>query len=521
MQNTRLTKLLLANSAHQVRTPLNAIINYLEIALEGTLDQETRDNLAQSHSASKSLVYVINDLLDLTKAEEGQVLSKEEIFDLPACIRMAVDSFAVDARRKNLQYIVEEDPSVPPQVYGDKSQLRQAISNVIANAIQYTDSGFVRVESFVAEVASGKVRLEVAVQDSGVGMTTDEMDGLFHDLEQVNNGETESPSNEMADRKMHKLGLGLAVVGRIVRNMNGQLRVRSTVGQGSCFVLQLSFDTPEEGEEEVGGGDDRDEIMSDIHDPRPVAPVSLIQSRLSARPSMPARTPSYVGVGEERTLVGGDRAPSPAINQEDREMTYDSGPEDTPKEPTPQLSTLHEVEPAAGFAAASSPPPEGLHRYTSPAWPPLTQIIPPPQETVFQSIEEDLSASRVSVDEIRSSPDVNSAGTTSLRILIAEDDPINIKVLRKRLEKAGHQIHHAVNGEDCAMVYGQSSPQFDVILMDMQVSEPPPPPPFPSPGACTRASWRPLSKRVCPRRCTFSFVFSFFFSLATFFHRFL
>ncbi|CAI4215446.1 unnamed protein product [Parascedosporium putredinis] len=429
VQNTRLTKLLLANSAHQVRTPLNAIINYLEIALEGTLDQETRDNLAQSHSASKSLVYVINDLLDLAKAEEGQVLSKEEIFDLPACIRLAVDSFVVDARRKNLQYIVEEDPSVPPQVYGDKSQLRQAISNVIANAIQYTDSGFVRVESFVAEAASGKVRLEVAVQDSGVGMTTDEMDGLFHDLEQVNNGETEGPLNEISDRKMHKLGLGLAVVGRIVRNMNGQLRVRSTVGQGSCFVLQLSFDTPDEEEEVVEGGDDRDEIMSDIHDQRPVASVTLAQQRLSARP----------------------------------------GPEDTPKAPTRQLSTLLEVEPTSGFAAASSPPPEGPRPYTSPAWPLLTQIIPPPQETVFQSIEEDLSASRVSVEEIRSSPDVNSAGTTGLRILIAEDDPINIKVLRKRLEKVGHQIHHAVNGEDCAMVYGQSSPQFDVILMDMQM----------------------------------------------------
>lgn len=72
MQSSKLTRLLLANSAHEVRTPLNAIINYLEIALEGSLDKETRENLARSHSASKSLIYVINDLLDLTKTEEGQ-----------------------------------------------------------------------------------------------------------------------------------------------------------------------------------------------------------------------------------------------------------------------------------------------------------------------------------------------------------------------------------------------------------------------------------------------------------------
>ena len=76
LQNSQLTRLLLANSAHEVRTPLNAIINYLEIALEGALDTETRDNLAKSHSASKSLIYVINDLLDLTKTEEGGELTK-------------------------------------------------------------------------------------------------------------------------------------------------------------------------------------------------------------------------------------------------------------------------------------------------------------------------------------------------------------------------------------------------------------------------------------------------------------
>lgn len=106
LQNSQLTRLLLANSAHEVRTPLNAIINYLEIALEGALDQETRDNLAKSHSASKSLIYVINDLLDLTKIEEGQDLIKDEVFDLPETIREATDSFKGDAKRKGLDYKV-------------------------------------------------------------------------------------------------------------------------------------------------------------------------------------------------------------------------------------------------------------------------------------------------------------------------------------------------------------------------------------------------------------------------------
>ncbi|PKS05064.1 hypothetical protein jhhlp_008431 [Lomentospora prolificans] len=440
MQNTRLTKLLLANSAHQVRTPLNAIINYLEIALEGTLDQETRDNLAQSHSASKSLVYVINDLLDLTKTEEGQVLTKEEIFDLPECIRLATDSFSLDAKRKSLEYIVVEDPNLPRQVYGDKSQLRQAVSNVVANAIQYTENGFVRVESFVSAARGGRVRIEIAVQDSGLGMTTEEMDGLFRDLEQVNNVEPAKQNEQVADMRTHKLGLGLAVVGRIVRNMNGQLRVRSTVGQGSCFVVQLPFDTPEEED------NSRDEVMLDAHEAAP---------RLGGRPSMPARTPSYIGVGEERTLVGRDRSPSQPRSQGDREMTYDSGPEETHDEADSQRPAAIQDAASASFVAFAPPMMEP------------SQLAPPQPDKIFPSIEQESAPLRPSTN----APSSSSMGGTDtyLQVLIAEDDPINIKVLRKRLEKAGHQVHHAVNGEDCAMVYSQGSQRFDVILMDMQM----------------------------------------------------
>ncbi|UKZ76435.1 hypothetical protein TrVFT333_004139 [Trichoderma virens FT-333] len=121
LQNTRLTRLLLANSAHEVRTPLNAIINYLEIALEGSLDQETRDNLAKSYSASKSLIYVINDLLDLTKTEEGQHLAVQETFELLNCVNEALDPFRIDAERKEIEYQVTHHPGLPRFVQASKS----------------------------------------------------------------------------------------------------------------------------------------------------------------------------------------------------------------------------------------------------------------------------------------------------------------------------------------------------------------------------------------------------------------
>lgn len=171
LQNSRLTRLLLANSAHEVRTPLNAIINYLEIALEGTLDQETRDNLARSHSASKSLIYVINDLLDLTKTEEGNDLVKDEIFDFVACVREATEPFKKDAARKGIDYEVIEHPGLPKAVFGDQRRIRQAVTNITANAVEHTTKGYVKVECFCTSVEGQKVRVEIVVEDTGNGMS--------------------------------------------------------------------------------------------------------------------------------------------------------------------------------------------------------------------------------------------------------------------------------------------------------------------------------------------------------------
>lgn len=172
LQNSRLTRLLLANSAHEVRTPLNAIINYLEIALEGSLDQETRDNLARSHSASKSLIYVINDLLDLTKTEEGNDLVTDEVFDFVACVREATGPFKKDAARKGIEYEVIEHPGLPKAVIGDQRRIRQAVANVTANAVEHTSTGYVRIECFCTHVEGQRVRVEIVVEDTGIGMST-------------------------------------------------------------------------------------------------------------------------------------------------------------------------------------------------------------------------------------------------------------------------------------------------------------------------------------------------------------
>ena len=448
--NSRLQKLLLANSAHQVRTPLNAIINYLEVALEGSLDQETRDNLAQSHSASKSLIYVINDLLDLTKTEEGHALARDEVFDLPATISHATSSFQGDAKRKHLNFDVEMHSELPRKVCGDRVQVRQAISNIIANAFQYTSDGFVHVTSYVADADDSGVRIEIAVQDSGVGMTPEDQDRLFHDLEQISDIGDEDKPDGAEDGK--KLGLGLAVVARIVRNMDGLLRVNSEPGQGSCFVLQLPFELPEGSERSCKSRDAASTTSKDALSAEQPSILTRTQSYSSADVTLVPRASSLNPASTRGTENGSQVSGSQAGGSQWR-----AGSVGEPEDREERVEELHPSDPAVRAEEDVQKP----------------KVSPP--EPIAEEVKEEVSSATSVAAAAGPKVVVNTDASESsdkpvqLQILIAEDDPVNVMFLRKRLQKLGHNVHHSLNGEDCATVYRNQSNSFDVILMDMQM----------------------------------------------------
>lgn len=538
LQNSQLTRLLLANSAHEVRTPLNAIINYLEIALEGALDQETRDNLTKSHSASKSLIYVINDLLDLTKTEEGHGLIKDEIFDLPATIREATDSFAGDAKRKQLEYVVNLF-SLPHHVVGDQRRVRQAISNVTANAIQHTSTGAVKVEAcFVAQVED-RVDIEVSVQDTGIGMSPKKLDALFRELEQVQSESDEGLQEKLAPttkaieggERQRTLGLGLALVARIIRNMNGQLRLKSEKGKGSRFVMQFSFCLPEHEEKPTN------EIMNSSSADLPKLPQSgtpSLASRGTLQSSeqdnadtghtthLPTTPPNEIGeimlvnksaqkglssstrdlarkvskeslhsqksIGSLKSFKSGSSARSDVDRLIDaiQEPTMSAKPEDS------QYVASRSVGRGSRPSSSSRPQSAIMRSYsfqsndnTSPTPPNVSG------ESNVQDSKTPIRPIRVPAEENAGSATVNPAPRTparvlfdipdrsdkssepldasNLHVLVAEDDPINSRILKKRLEKLGHTIDLTVNGEECSSMYGERPTAFDVVLMDMQM----------------------------------------------------
>ena len=575
LQNSQLTKLLLANSAHEVRTPLNAIINYLEIALEGSLDSETRENLAKSHSASKSLIYVINDLLDLTKTEEGVELIKGEVFDLRSTLREATDMFRGDARRKQLIYEVVEAPDLPEGVIGDQRKIRQCISNVTANAHQNTTEGGVKVEMRVASRRDHHVDVEVIIEDTGAGMNSKKLDALFRDLEQVQSVETDAmveeslvPNTNKAlsegkdDDTKRTLGLGLAVVARIIRNMEGQLRLKSEEGKGSRFVLTLPFDlpdseprqsvsseatiTPPENKDEsplehvstTGSTTPQPKLSASTQEVTLVRPNSRLRLAAGADPASPTggtalsrrdsadsvtskkslrslrsqsstqsaksdvdrlieaiQEPQMVGQDHRSSSSNGQRRgstnqsiaarpkPDKRASQQaiSRPGSRHSGKDTVSAEVTPSSEYLRQMKtevnnPGEQKVADSKTPLRAVRV-------PEDGLTPMPRDDPFTSERfEELSERASTTSEVTAGKEIEPPKARSssvdeygnptaenLRVLVAEDDPVNSKIVKKRLEKFGHDIQLTVNGEECSSMYGEHSGFFDVVLMDMQV----------------------------------------------------
>jgi light-regulated signal transduction histidine kinase (bacteriophytochrome) len=545
LQNSQLTRLLLANSAHEVRTPLNAIINYLEIAMEGSLDKETRDNLSKSHSASKSLIYVINDLLDLTKTEEGGELTKDEIFDIRDVLREATEMFSGDARRKNISYDVTGHEDLPLQVVGDARRVRQAISNVTANAIQNTTEGGVSVNMCVASRDGDKVEIEICVSDTGAGMDSRKLDALFRELEQVQSdnevdvtmdgltGSQASISESSKHEEGRTLGLGLAVVSRILRNMNGQLRLKSEEGKGSRFVLIFPLDLPEPGLGQAAIEDDSTKSTGGSTTPLAERPTQTPSTPSNAteetvliergnnktedgrRPL--TRQSSFESFGSKRSMRSGKSGRSNKSTasagsnnsqaerliraiQEPHGVDGWAGPgtrrssikASTPA-PRPKLDQRHATfahnfgdstgspsKPHRSRSIESAPEPGNLVELRSSAKPgtfavkdqgvPINAVRMPDELGSPAPVDQPTSVPR-ELDNAKDMPDDSNEPPTAdhMRVLVAEDDPVNSRIIKKRLEKLGHEVYLTVNGEECAAAYAEKTGYFDIVLMDIQV----------------------------------------------------
>ena len=220
----------LANMSHEIRTPMNGVLGMAELLSLTQLTEKQRRYVEQIRDSGNHLLHIINDILDFSKIEAGKIVLEQDPFNLAAVIKETVDSFIDRAQSKGLalSYTIEE--GLQTNVVGDAYRVRQVLTNLIGNAIKFTDSGRISVTLQASTDAAGTFR--IVVQDTGIGISEEAQAALFKEFSQVDGSNT---------RKYGGTGLGLAISKRLVEMMHGTIEVEAALGSGSRFWFTVQF----------------------------------------------------------------------------------------------------------------------------------------------------------------------------------------------------------------------------------------------------------------------------------------
>ena len=438
----------LARMSHEIRTPMNGILGMAEI-LQGTeLSSRQHRYLDIIQTSAESLLDIINDILDLSKIEAGAMTLIPAPFDLLKTAEDVMLLMAARARSKGLELVLRYDPETPRRVVGDGGRLRQVMVNLVGNAVKFTDEGHVVLGITSSPLGGGRMTLYLRVADTGVGIAPEDQSRIFEPFSQADN---------TSSRRYQGTGLGLSISRQLVDLMGGSMAVQSRLGEGTTFSVAIPAGMAPEAEET-----EERSVTPVIPGKRVLVVDDVAPNRLLLEEVLKARGFDVISVDSapraRHALWAAEREGRPfSLLLTDRHMPGEDG-----LALVRSLPGILQVVPPCVLLSSLGDEEEEEEKE-----PLLAEVMTKP----LRQTQIDAMLGRIFLGGEKTLPEGGERLSLGLRVLLAEDHPVNQEVGRALLARAGCTADVAENGKEAVRRYQESPGRYDVILMDCQMPE--------------------------------------------------